>query len=262
MCDFLLCPASPCSPPLPPDLTPDLLLQRYLATFTSALHSQLADTRISPSSPLLRHVRTRHTNGSLSDYSDPEPESPSLLKPRPFFRRFSFKGITKGKALNFFHRAGSDEVELGPGLGREKKGRTAKTVVECRREGLVGMMAGDGLDTAGSWERCRMMLVKASGGFMLEFFCPPKASKPKTGVFCFLVTEARETTALEMPDREATFVLRAEHQQEFIIEAQDCQDMRAWLGQIQVREEELTNNNERQSYLHTHSAYAVQCKEL
>jgi hypothetical protein len=32
--------------------------------------------------------------------------------------------------------------------------------------------------------------------------------KPKCGVFCFLITEARETTALEMPDHENTFVLK------------------------------------------------------
>lgn len=35
-----------------------------------------------------------------------------------------------------------------------------------------------------------------------------QALKPKSGVFCFLITEARETTALEMPDHENTFVLK------------------------------------------------------
>ena len=153
----------------------------------------------------------RHgNNGNLSENSDQELEPTGAVnKQRTFFRRFSFKGITKGKALNFFHRAGSDEVDLGPGmLTRERKGRSTKTVVECKREGLVSLMAGDGLDTPGSWEKCRMTLVKAAGGFMLEFFAPPKSSKPKTGVFCLAINEARETTALEMPDKEATFVLR------------------------------------------------------
>ena len=156
-------------------------------------------------------------NGNLSDNSDQELEPTGTVnKQRTFFRRFSFKGITKGKALNFFHRAGSDEVELGPGmLSKEKKGRSTKTVVECKREGLVSFMAGDGLDTPGSWEKCRMTLVKAAGGFMLEFFSPPKASKPKTGVFCVAINEARETTALEMPDKEATFVLRVNYLQAY-----------------------------------------------
>ena len=67
---------------------------------------------------------------------------------------------------------------------------------------------------------------------MLEFFSPPKMSKPKTGVFCFLITEARETTALEMPDKENTFVLKAENNQEYIVEAQDSTEMRSWLNSI------------------------------
>jgi hypothetical protein len=242
VCDSLLFQPAPASPvaagpvqdSLPADLTAETLLQRFVATFSGRVRAHLLETRIGPDSPLLRHVRPRQTNGSLSDYSDHEPDSPSLIKQRPFFRRFSFKGITRGKALSFFHKAGSDEVELGPGLPREKKGKTAKTVVESRREGAVSLMAGDGMDTPGAWERTRMTLVRASGGFMLEFFSPPKASKPKNGVFCFLLTEARETTAMEMPDREATFVLRAEGHQEFIIEAQDVPDMRGWLAAIQA----------------------------
>ena len=53
----------------------------------------------------------RNSNG-CSDLGEQEAESPSSLKTRPFFRRFSFRGITKGKALNIFHKQGSDEVEL------------------------------------------------------------------------------------------------------------------------------------------------------
>jgi hypothetical protein len=58
------------------------------------------------------------------------------------------------------------------------------------------------------WEKCRLALIKTVGGYMLEFYSPPKAAKPKSGVFCFLITEAREATALEMPDHENTFVLK------------------------------------------------------
>ena len=36
-----------------------------------------------------------------------------------------------------------------------------------------------------------------------------QASKACVGVFCILITEARETTALEMPDHDNTFVLKA-----------------------------------------------------
>lgn len=56
--------------------------------------------------------------------------------------------------------------------------------------------------------------------------------QPRCGVFCFLISEARETTALEMPDRENTFVLRADNNMEYVIEAQDADDMRSWLATI------------------------------
>ena len=50
-------------------------------------------------------------------------------------------------------------------------------------------------------------LVKTGGGYLLEFY-PVKSAKAKTGILCILITEARETTALEMPDKENTFVIK------------------------------------------------------
>jgi len=46
------------------------------------------------------------------------------------------------------------------------------------------------------------------------------------------ISEVRETTALEMPDKENTFVLRTDAGQEYIVEAGDCRDMRSWLAVI------------------------------
>lgn len=142
--------------------------------------------------------------------------------------RFSLKGFRKAKG--FFHKQHSDEVELSgsspsnaastshhhnpqPG-GRSSlflrggKSRMSKLVVESLCEGIVNYLTSESLDGTPKWERCRLCLVKTVGGYMLEFFSPPKASQPKCGVFCFLISEARETTALEMPDRENTFVLK------------------------------------------------------
>lgn len=56
-----------------------------------------------------------------------------------------------------------------------------------------------------------------------EFFV---AFQPKCGVFCALILEARETTALEMPDHENTFVLKDQSKIEYIIEAHNTDDMR------------------------------------
>lgn len=53
-----------------------------------------------------------------------------------------------------------------------------------------------------------------------------------SGIFCYLINEARETTALEMPDKENTFVLKADGAMEYLIEAKDAQDMKSWIATI------------------------------
>ncbi|XP_012251547.2 SH2B adapter protein 1 isoform X2 [Athalia rosae] len=170
----------------------------------------------------------------FSDYSEQDGEAVSP-KPvhKPFFRRLSFKGLKKGKG--FFHKQQSDEVELSHSEHRRdkhSKAKLSKIVVECRKEGIVNCLMGENIDGTQKWEKCRLALVKAIGGYMLEFYSPPKAVKPRSGVFCFRITEARETTALEMPDHENTFVLKAEQNLEFVIEAHDSNDMRSWLATI------------------------------
>ncbi|KAL9888448.1 SH2B adapter-like protein Lnk isoform 1-T4 [Glossina fuscipes fuscipes] len=162
-----------------------------------------------------------------------EHDSPKIFH-KAFFRRLSFKGLRKGKNFLFlqalFHK-NSDDLESG---GKNKT-KLAKIVVECRKEGIVNNLTPESLDQptgTQKWEKCRLALVKAVGGYMLEFYMPPKATKPRSGVFCFLISEARETTALEMPDRENTFVLKADNNMEYVIEAQDANDMRSWLATI------------------------------
>lgn len=56
-------------------------------------------------------------------------------------------------------------------------------------------------------------------------------SQPKSGVFCALINEARQTIPLEMPDKENTFVLKA-NEQEYVIEAKDAAEMKSWLATI------------------------------
>lgn len=66
--------------------------------------------------------------------------------------------------------------------------------------------------------------------------------KPKSGVFCFLIKEARETTALEMPDRENTFVLKADNSMEYVIEATSSNDMKSWLSIIKYSMRDPNNS--------------------
>lgn len=201
-------------------------LRRFVDSFTDQFEVDFCKRRLN-SGKLLNGTASRNDD---SDYSE-EAESPKIQSlPKPFFRRLSFKGLRKGK---FFQKQHSDEAELSGKQGSKTK--LAKIVVECRKEGIVNYLTPESLDQPGGpqkWERCRLALVKTVSGYMLEFYSPPKATKPRSGVFCFLITEARETTALEMPDHENTFVLKADNNMEYVIEAYDIDDMRSWLATI------------------------------
>lgn len=92
--------------------------------------------------------------------------------------------MKRGKA--FFHKQHSDEVELNShqtankqisGSGSSSKTKLAKIVVECRKEGIVNYLMGDTIDGSQKWEKCRLALVKTIGGYMLEFYSPPKVKK-------------------------------------------------------------------------------------
>jgi len=87
-------------------------------------------------------------------------------------------------------------------------------------------------DDGMSWQKCRLVLSKAPGGYMLEFYVPPKASKPKTGAFCFLIHEARKASSLEMPDSDCVFVIKAVNNKEYMLAASDEENMNQWLELI------------------------------
>ncbi|ODM92234.1 SH2B adapter protein 2 [Orchesella cincta] len=210
-------------------------------------HGNQSNTR--PSTGEQTPVRSVPSNAS--DNSQPSAH-PAPTTRKPFYRRLSFKGFKKGR---FFHKQLSDEVQLSTSDNKSKhdkssKGKLAKILVECQKEGIVHYLSGENLDGTQKWEKCRLCLVKTVGGYMLEFYSPPKSVKPKSGVFCFLITEARETTALEMPDRENTFVLKAENAMEYVIEACDTEDMKSWLTIIKYSMRAATDSNERTSHSH------------
>lgn len=177
------------------------LLKKFVDCFSEHFEFEIVKLKA-------QHKVPNGTHGyDESDYSE-DTDSPKTQH-KPFFRRLSFKGLRRGKGL--FHKQHSDEVELSSNLNKHSKTKLAKIVVECRKEGLVNYLTPESLEQPSGpqkWERCRLALVKTVGGYMLEFYSPPKAQKPRSGVFCFLISEARETTALEMPDHENTFVLK------------------------------------------------------
>uniref|UniRef100_A0A087XWZ9 SH2B adaptor protein 1 n=1 Tax=Poecilia formosa TaxID=48698 RepID=A0A087XWZ9_POEFO len=91
----------------------------------------------------------------------------------------------------------------------------------------------------GRWHKCRLVLRERDreGGergeeYYLEFFIPPKASKARLTVPCFSIVDVRSTTALEVPDKENTFLLQLDGSAQYVIETRDAVQMRAWLSDI------------------------------
>lgn len=91
----------------------------------------------------------------------------------------------------------------------------------------------------GRWHKCRLVLRERDreGGecgeeYYLEFFIPPKSSKPRLTVPCCSIVDVRSTTALEVPDKENTFLLQLEGLAQYVIETRDAVQMRAWLSDI------------------------------
>lgn len=89
----------------------------------------------------------------------------------------------------------------------------------------------------GRWHKCRLALREREREgergeeYYLEFFIPPKASKPRLTVPCCSIVDVRSTTALEVPDKENSFLLQLDSAQ-YVIETRDAVQMRAWLSDI------------------------------
>ncbi|XP_041937710.1 SH2B adapter protein 1 isoform X2 [Alosa sapidissima] len=89
------------------------------------------------------------------------------------------------------------------------------------------------------WHKCRLALrerdkegTQRGEEHFLEFYIPPKSSKPRLTVPCCSILELRSTTALEVPDKENTLLMQLEGSVQVVIETRDAVQMRAWLSDI------------------------------
>lgn len=170
------------------------LIQRFLQVFTPTLESQLRDSASSymnghhqQDESAGSHSQNSHedgSNGNGNGHPEPDPVPSSHLGGqgrKPFYRRLSFKGFRKGR---LFHK------QLSEDGGKSGKSKLAKIVVECMKEGTVHYLSGENLDGNGKdqkWEKCRLCLVKTVGGYMLEFYSPPKVTNNAFLVFLIFI---------------------------------------------------------------------------
>ncbi|XP_067866138.1 SH2B adapter protein 2-like isoform X2 [Heterodontus francisci] len=127
-------------------------------------------------------------------------------------------------------------------LERLRLTRTSSAKVELldiQREGTLRYMVADDTNCVSStqWQKCRLLLRKAvrleGERFLLEFYVPPKSTKPRVSIPLSAIVKVRTTMPLEMPDKDNTFVLKVENGAEYILETIDSLQKHSWVADIQ-----------------------------
>ncbi|KAK1900201.1 SH2B adapter protein 2 [Dissostichus eleginoides] len=163
--------------------------------------------------------------------ASPEPEGPSVVR--------RANGGVMGAVGGGVEAAGGEKWSNKLRLPRGSQGHKAE-MLEIQREGALRFMVADDTNCMGAaqWQKCRLLLRKTrreEGGekFLLEFYVPPKSSKPKVSIPLSAIVEVRTTMPLEMPDKDNTFVLKVENGGEYILETIDSLQKNSWVADIQ-----------------------------
>lgn len=167
--------------------------------------------------------------------ASPEPDGPSGAR-RPNGGAAGGVGGGGGGAAD---APGGERWSQKLRLPRASQGHKAE-MLEIQREGALRYMVADDTNCMGAaqWQKCRLLLRKSkrdegSERFLLEFYVPPKSSKPKVSIPLSAIVEVRTTMPLEMPDKDNTFVLKVENGGEYILETIDSLQKNSWVADIQ-----------------------------
>ncbi|KAJ0022036.1 hypothetical protein NQD34_009526 [Periophthalmus magnuspinnatus] len=174
--------------------------------------------------------------------ASPEPDAPSVARKSNGTVGPGAAGGAAGAAAGAGgagEATGSEKWSQKLRLPRGSQGHKAE-LLEIQREGALRYMVADDTNCMGAaqWQKCRLLLRKTKrdeGGekFLLEFYVPPKSSKPKVSVPLSAIVEVRTTMPLEMPDKDNTFVLKVENGCEYIMETIDSLQKNSWVADIQ-----------------------------
>ena len=115
-------------------------------------------------------------------------------KQKSIFRKISFRTIRAGtKSMRHLFKQHSEETDISLNNNsipstptteqrhafnkkqkRHEKNKFLKGTESCLKEGIVFQLTGEDYSGKTKWEKCRLVLLKTTGGYMLEFYVPPK----------------------------------------------------------------------------------------
>ena len=134
------------------------------------------------------------------DIDPPRATATMTEKQKSIFRKISFRTLRAGtKPLRQLFKQHSDEMDFSHNSGgsensipsaptdsshtasslskkqkRHDKHKFPKGPDNCLKEGVVYQLTGEDYTGKTKWDKCRLVLLKTTGGYMLEFFVPPK----------------------------------------------------------------------------------------
>jgi len=100
-----------------------------------------------------------------SPISSNDVDSPKASKARSFLRKLSIRKPKK-----------SNSKESTPDDDHHSHRSKSKQRSNIKKEGTVFRLVENGPSTDHKWEKCRLVLVNSSSGYLLEFYAPPKVN--------------------------------------------------------------------------------------
>ena len=135
--------------------------------------------------------------------------STMTAKQKSIFRKISFRTLRAGtKSVRHLFRQHSDEIDISHNnnsipstptseqrhMFERKKHKPPKGTESYLKEGIVYQLMGEDYAGKTKWEKCKLVLSKTTGGYMLEFYVPPKV-----GSFSFYLFTSFKATETSVP---------------------------------------------------------------